>query len=702
MKNESIRKIINVDKPNYSPIWSFKQEDDGVLRLSLFKGSTALDITGQTVKLGALRADRTLVELEAQVNFTVNKNELDITLNNNMLSIPGITECDLTLTDASGKMTTASFFIEVKKKTTGLANILGANLIEGLEKLKSDFKSSGDKLISAFSKEYESLKKIIIDENQAANLQDQVNQTNAHLETMAKLNVENESIQLGEELLNTGGWTSIGWSGDFMSGFTHEVGQSTPLRKSLEFSTSTKFYLVSMRLTPTCQLDGGNGTSDFTVTIGNSTPFITYQGKADTKVYAFGIRSVSDGDLVITPEPRYNGIISEISVKEILGEIEGKNVIRDTDGSVAYEIRPTKSSLKNVYLGTNVGKYNTDGNQNAIVGADCFTSNTSGYWNSALGYLCLADNTVGSRNVAIGYTALAKNIGGDRNIGIGTFALCRNTAGRNNIGIGADTLWYNTIGNDNVAISLAALAELVDGQSNIGIGIGANASNQHGNYNISLGKSALTFNNGGSENIAIGCWSLFANKTQSGNVAIGHASQRFNENGNWNVSLGRNTLTNMKSGGFNVAIGENAGKGDTASNFSACVLIGSSAGEKLSVGADNNTFIGASAGSSVTTGSRNVMIGIGANPLNPTDSNKLNIADVLYGDRIKKGFYVGGSKEPEAYMHLHAGTGTFPTLKLDKGVLLATKQGGVFEYDGFNLYFTLDDGSRKKFTFIDA
>lgn len=183
MINESIRKVINVDRPNYSPVWNFKQEDDGVLRLSLFKGSTSLDITGQTVKLGVLRADKTLVELEEQVNFTINKNELDITLKNNILSIPGIAECDLTLTDASGKMTTASFFIEVKKKTTGLANILGANLIEGLEKLKNDFKATGDKLISAFSKEYDSLKRIIIDENQAANLQDQVNQTNAQLET---------------------------------------------------------------------------------------------------------------------------------------------------------------------------------------------------------------------------------------------------------------------------------------------------------------------------------------------------------------------------------------------------------------------------------------------------------------------------------------------------------------------------------------
>ena len=43
MKNESIRKVINVEKHNYSPVWTFKQEDDGVLKLELFKGSIPLD-----------------------------------------------------------------------------------------------------------------------------------------------------------------------------------------------------------------------------------------------------------------------------------------------------------------------------------------------------------------------------------------------------------------------------------------------------------------------------------------------------------------------------------------------------------------------------------------------------------------------------------------------------------------------------------
>lgn len=300
------------------------------------------------------------------------------------------------------------------------------------------------------------------------------------------------------------------------------VGQNTPIRKSLGFKTGTKMYLVSLRLTPTCQLDGGNGTSDFTVSIGNSEPFVTYQGKADSKLYQFGIQSVSDGDLVITPEPRYEGVISEISVKEIIGSINSKLEIRDAKGEFAFEARPGKASLKNLFIGKESGRYNINGFENAIFGDYSMMFNTSGYWNCASGYIALMKNTVGSRNVAFGYSALKDNEGGDRNVGLGSFALCRNTYGRSNIGIGVDALWMNTIGNNNIALGLSALGENITGNDNIGLGKGACSGNVLGNYNIALGRSALTYHTG-SDAIAIGAWVLFSNES-NGNIAIGSYS----------------------------------------------------------------------------------------------------------------------------------------------------------------------------------
>ncbi|MGL5190910.1 MAG: BppU family phage baseplate upper protein [Cetobacterium sp.] len=186
MKNESIRKTINVDKPNHTPIWTFKQEDDGVLRLNLYKGSTALDITGQTIKLGAKRPNNSIIELID--GFSINKNELDITLKNNILAVPGTIECDLEITDASGKMTTASFYFLVSKKMTGENTLNASNDISAINKLVEDIK-----------KDYDSLQKIIIDENQAANLQDQVNKTNTQLDSKAN---KGDVIKKGYGTLN--------------------------------------------------------------------------------------------------------------------------------------------------------------------------------------------------------------------------------------------------------------------------------------------------------------------------------------------------------------------------------------------------------------------------------------------------------------------------------------------------------------------
>ena len=177
MKNESTRKVINVDKPNYVPLFEFKELDNAVIRLSLFKASVEFDITGQTVKLGAKTSKGLKEQSEG---FTINKNNLDIDLKNSIL-VPGTVEIDLELKDASGTMTTASFFITVKSK------VLNDKAVEGTNEYDTFTKT-----VAKVEEDYKGLRRIIIDENQAANLQDQVNQTNAQLDTIAHLPSDND------------------------------------------------------------------------------------------------------------------------------------------------------------------------------------------------------------------------------------------------------------------------------------------------------------------------------------------------------------------------------------------------------------------------------------------------------------------------------------------------------------------------------
>lgn len=191
MLNESARKTINVDKSNLMPLWTFKQEDDALLLLSLYKDSVSFDITGQTVKLGIKRPDNTLVQIEAIEGdnpFTINTNQLDIKLKNNVLAVPGLCECDLELVDVKGKMTTASFFITVNKKVVGETNIAGTNEIPTLEKIKTDFiedtsvlKADFQADVNNIKAEYDSFKGAQLAADKVTYFQDEVNKTNAHL-----------------------------------------------------------------------------------------------------------------------------------------------------------------------------------------------------------------------------------------------------------------------------------------------------------------------------------------------------------------------------------------------------------------------------------------------------------------------------------------------------------------------------------------
>lgn len=181
MLNNTTRKTINIDKTNLISLWTFKQEDDGVILLSLFKNSTALDITGQTIKLGIKRPNGTLVNIEASEAdnpFTIASNNLDIKLKNSALAIPGLLECDLELVDVNGKMTTASFFITVSKKVVGETNIAATNEIPSLEKLKSDFQTD----VNNIKAEYDSFKGAQLEADKVTYFQNEVNKINEHIE----------------------------------------------------------------------------------------------------------------------------------------------------------------------------------------------------------------------------------------------------------------------------------------------------------------------------------------------------------------------------------------------------------------------------------------------------------------------------------------------------------------------------------------
>lgn len=145
MKNNLGRKTLHIDKTNYSPVATVKQEDNIFLELELYKNGVEFDITNQTVTLAAKRSDKVLIE---QIDgFTINNNILGIDFKNNIIAKVGLVYLELTLKDSSGSMTTLDFYLKVNGKILGEDSINASDNIASLEKIQQDFINSSNALL---------------------------------------------------------------------------------------------------------------------------------------------------------------------------------------------------------------------------------------------------------------------------------------------------------------------------------------------------------------------------------------------------------------------------------------------------------------------------------------------------------------------------------------------------------------------------
>lgn len=222
MRNIIENKEIKVNERNIIPLAEVKEESDVTLNLELYKNNMPFDVTNQSIKLGVLINNELIGEQSDGI--TINKNVVIIKLKNSFIQ-PGKLELDLTLTDNTGRMTTSSFYLIVNKKTIGGTSIQGTDLLETLDKvilyfkvnsqkaidgfiaesteLLSNIKKNGEKTINDIKSNYDSLKQIIIDENQAANLQEQINVNKNRIEQLEDLTpVWQEHAGVGDITVN--------------------------------------------------------------------------------------------------------------------------------------------------------------------------------------------------------------------------------------------------------------------------------------------------------------------------------------------------------------------------------------------------------------------------------------------------------------------------------------------------------------------
>jgi hypothetical protein len=292
---------------------------------------------------------------------------------------------------------------------------------------------------------------------------------------------------LGSELLTSSGWTTTGWTGDFTTGFTNGAGNTTALSNSFAAVIGTA-YQIAYTIT-------GRTAGSVTIALGGqSTSGVTATG-------AFGPTATTTGNLVITPTSDFNGTIV-LSVRTISNGTAGI-VLRNSSGTVTNEIR-ISSLTTNTFIGSNAGRRNTTGINNAAFALEALRNNTTGSNNSAFGVNALLNNTTGVSNSAFGLFALLNNTTGNFNSAVGVNALQSNTTGASNSAFGRSTLQSNTTGGDNSAFGVNALLNNTTGGDNAAFGRNALQNNTTGASNSAFGRNALLNNTTGSNNVALG------------------------------------------------------------------------------------------------------------------------------------------------------------------------------------------------------
>ena len=205
-------------------------------------------------------------------------------------------------------------------------------------------------------------------------------------------------------------------------------------------------------------------------------------------------------------------------------------------------------------------------------------------------------SSTGNYNSMIGFRAGYNNIGLSNNI-MGPQAGYNNTGSQNNI-FGTNAGYNNTgTGNNFIGTQSGQLSYSGDYNSYIGAYAGRNSS---GSYNNFIGENAARYNTG------------------SYNDVMGYRAGYYAA-GSYNVLVGAETML---------------GSGVASTSRSNNVAIGRRAGYNATTGADNNILIGYQAAENLTSGSKNIVIGYDIDLVNASDSNTLNIGNLIFGTTL--------------------------------------------------------------------
>ncbi len=329
---------------------------------------------------------------------------------------------------------------------------------------------------------------------------------------------------------------------------------------------------------------------------------------------------------------------------------EAGNAIADDNNNtlIGYQSGKVTTGADNTYVGFSAGKGAAGAESNNVgVGSNALLAITTGARNVAVGTNALNDlltNSVDSSNgnTAIGYNAAAKIQTGASNVAIGTAALDNADGAISNctiVGTRAGAAIDNTSANGTVAVGKSALTALTSGAGNVAIGYQALQEHTEGSRNLAIGYQAMYNTWDGSaddtresiDNIGIGYQALGGAWTDSDSDDADY--------NNYNVGIGNYVMDAAMAG---------------ASNNTA---VGNSAATSVTTG-DDNVCIGSGSGGSITTGNQNTIIGSEANTGAGNNNNLTAIGYDCEAPDISNAVVLGNGDVTAVYMADDATSGT--------------------------------------------
>lgn len=455
---------------------------------------------------------------------------------------------------------------------------------------------------------------------------------------LLKNNADNESL-VGNQMVNSTGWTSTGWTGDFDTGFTHTAGNTNALTNSF-VPDITKRYLVTFTIVANTGFDSGQ---NIVATMGG---FGLFLNKATSQFQGIGgtfrniIEPINTNPITFAPSSGYLGTVQDISVLEITDDINPIYRVLDSSDNIDFEMRFFNN---NIFIGKDAGKQTTGVQRNIVVGNNSFSENFNGQNTIVIGHDVMNSISNSSSSTVIGSNAL-------NSITLGNFLTA----------YGANVLMNATSANFTTAMGLDAGRGWTStaNSSFFGYKAGGTSAASGTSSNITYIGNQAGFRLYGQQNTAVGSLSLFGasngNGTGTRNVAVGYRTGQAISSGSNNIFIGTDTGRTVTTASNRIMIGDDINWGDNTTSG------------VMSIG--NLLFgTGMASGTTISTGS----VGIGIRAMT-------------------------------ARLHLPASTASAnsASLKIDVGTLLTTPEIGAVEFNGTNLYFTDSGGTRRQLAVV--